>query len=778
MLLLRRLLLVVFVVCGVAVASAQSTVQYLYDDGGRLIGVIDGNGEAAKYTYDLVGNLLSIDRYSSTITSVLTFSPATGPAGTTVTVHGTGFSTTANQNAVTFNGTPSTVSAATTTQLTVTVPSGATTGYIAVTAPNGSASSTVVFIVGSASAGPSITSFAPTLTIPGTAFTVTGTNFETIPTSNVLRVNTAPGQIGSATATSIGATVPPNVATGRVSVATPKGTATSSSYLWVAPPPYAVSDISSTTALPFSTPTSVSVPAANTVGLMAFDNVEGHRASVSINGVSGGFATVYLYDPLGKLLRTVSGILVDAFLDTISLRSSGTYSLVFDPTFANPAGATLTLYDVPADVTGPITAGGTSATVTTTVPGQNGRLTFTASANQRVSLYQSGFNCFSSTTTIVAPDGTSAASSCGGTFIDVTTLSAAGTYTLLIDPKDAATGSTTETLYNVPADAVATIIPGGSAVTLTTTTPGQNGSLTFTGTAGQRVFLQGTNGMTGWVFGCDVFVKILKPDGSVLASDVCMEGSGFIDVTTLPTTGTYTVVMNPLDVATGSLTLTLYAVPTDTSGTITAGGSAVTVTTTVPGQNGSLTFSGTAGDRISLGGTNGMTGQVGFACDVNVSILNPNGSVLAAGTCMEGSGFIDVTTLGSTGTFTIKIDPAETAVGSVTLTLYSVPADASASVTVGGSAATLTTTTPGQNARATFAGTASQPVTVHLTGSGMGWVTVTLLKPDGTVLTSASAFWSDFDLSTQTLPTSGTYTIVIDPWVANIGSITVNVTNP
>jgi hypothetical protein len=203
----------------------------------------------------------------------------------------------------------------------------------------------------------------------------------------------------------------------------------------------------------------------------------------------------------------------------------------------------------------------------------------------------------------------------------------------------------------------------------------------------------------------------------------------------------------------------------------------VTVTTTTPGQNSTLTFPGTAGQRISLNGTNGMTAQVAFACDVNVSILNPNGSVLAA-TCMEGSGFIDVRTLGSTGTYTITIDPAEIAVGSVTLALYSVPADASATVTVGGASATLTTTTPGQNAQATFAGTANQQVTVHLTGSGMGWVTVKLLKPDGTFLTSTSAFWSNFDLSTQILPATGTYTIVIDPDGPNIGSITVNVTSP
>jgi hypothetical protein len=173
-----------------------------------------------------------------------------------------------------------------------------------------------------------------------------------------------------------------------------------------------------------------------------------------------------------------------------------------------------------------------------------------------------------------------------------------------------------------------------------------------------------------------------------------------------------------------------------------------------------------------------MSGQIAFVCDVNVSILNPNGSTLASPSCMEGSGFIDAVTLGATGTFTIKVDPTDVAFGSLTLTLYQVPADQTGTVTVGGSSLTVTTNTPGQNGSVTFSGTSSQQVTVHLTSNGMGSVTVKLLKQDGTQLTSTTSSAANFNLSTQTLPTTGTYTIVIDPGGTNTGSITVNVTNP
>ena len=44
-----------------ALASADQA-RYIYDDLGRLVQVIDGQGNVATYNYDAVGNLLSITR--------------------------------------------------------------------------------------------------------------------------------------------------------------------------------------------------------------------------------------------------------------------------------------------------------------------------------------------------------------------------------------------------------------------------------------------------------------------------------------------------------------------------------------------------------------------------------------------------------------------------------------------------------------------------------------------------------------------------------------------
>ena len=64
--------------------QAQGGVIYVYDELGRLVGVVDPAGDTAVYTYDAVGNLLSISRYPSSQVSIIQFTPKTGPVGTTV----------------------------------------------------------------------------------------------------------------------------------------------------------------------------------------------------------------------------------------------------------------------------------------------------------------------------------------------------------------------------------------------------------------------------------------------------------------------------------------------------------------------------------------------------------------------------------------------------------------------------------------------------------------------------------------------------------------------
>ena len=88
-----------------------------------------------------------------------------------------------------------------------------------------------------------------------------------------------------------------------------------------------------------------------------------------------------------------------------------------------------------------------------------------------------------------------------------------------------------------------------------------------------------------------------------------------------------------------------------------------------------------------------------------MSLRRPDGTIQASASTGFLAGFIDTQVLASTDTYTIKFDPSGTNVGSTTITLFDVPADATGTVTVGGSAQTLTLGTPGQNGSVTFSGT-------------------------------------------------------------------------
>jgi uncharacterized repeat protein (TIGR03803 family) len=76
--------------------------------------------------------------------TISSFSPTSGPVGTTVIITGTGFSQTSK---VTFNGKVATFPAPTDTQINATVPTGATTGKIAITTKGGTVGTTTNFTV-------------------------------------------------------------------------------------------------------------------------------------------------------------------------------------------------------------------------------------------------------------------------------------------------------------------------------------------------------------------------------------------------------------------------------------------------------------------------------------------------------------------------------------------------------------------------------------------------------------------------------------------------------
>ena len=76
----------------VATQAIADQAQYIYDDLGRLSQVIDRQGNDATYTYDAVGNLLSITRDTGGVgaPTITALTPNTGNAGAPVNISITG----------------------------------------------------------------------------------------------------------------------------------------------------------------------------------------------------------------------------------------------------------------------------------------------------------------------------------------------------------------------------------------------------------------------------------------------------------------------------------------------------------------------------------------------------------------------------------------------------------------------------------------------------------------------------------------------------------------
>ncbi|MBI4490136.1 MAG: IPT/TIG domain-containing protein [Deltaproteobacteria bacterium] len=413
-----------------------ATITYIYDKLGRLISVVDSAGDTVSYRYDAVGNLESISRQNSADVSIIEFSPGTGQVGTSVTISGTGFSPTASENTVTFNGAVATVTSATATQIVTSVPSGATTGPIAVTTPAGSATSSSAFTVTGSSGAPTITGFTPSIGTPGAAVTISGTNFETAPGNNKVKFNVAYTGVSSATTAAIATNVPSGTGSGRISVSTPSGKATSSADFFIPPSPYTAADVEVTGRMAIGESRTVTINTANKIGLIVFDGTAGERISLAMTAVAISSSTVAIRKPDGTSLVSTNVGTSGSVLNT-QLPANGTYTILVDPASTNTGSMTLALGApdlMPTVLTAPASAGaGQQISVSWTVENQG---TGEARPTWYDNLYFSADAvCCSGDTSLTSATNSTAVAS-GGSYTHTKTVTLpkvpAGTYYLIL----------------------------------------------------------------------------------------------------------------------------------------------------------------------------------------------------------------------------------------------------------------------------------------------------------------------------------------------------------
>jgi len=176
------------------------------------------------------GNASPDEDNSTSVHNIISFSPTSGQEGEEVTITGTNFNSIINENTVKFNDVSATISSVTSTQIITSVPVGATTGNIAVVIDDETVTSASAFTVDIETVPvPIIANVNPTAGKAGTIVTITGNNFSTTISDNIVEFNGVQATINSASTTELEVIVPNDANTGEIKIITNALTATSTS---------------------------------------------------------------------------------------------------------------------------------------------------------------------------------------------------------------------------------------------------------------------------------------------------------------------------------------------------------------------------------------------------------------------------------------------------------------------------------------------------------------------------------------------------------------------
>lgn len=774
---------------------AQTTVQYIYDNNGRLRAVTYPDGEAAVYEYDAEGNILSIRRELNSTLSILYFSPDRGRIGDTVQIIGTGFSTNPSENTVKFNGTTAIIQSASLTQLTVSVPVGSTTGNITITNSLGTVTSTSVFSVIEV---PVILDFTPKLGKWGDAISISGDKFATLANDNSVKFNGTSATISQSTTSTITTQVPDLATSGKIAITNQAGEDESDEDFFVVPNEVTTANVFHTSRLTLNQSQNVLFNQSDKVALLVFDGVAGQSVSLKVivpTSIFGGLIlplNLSVNNPNGSSLvqpTPMSSLQRGLYLEPFTLPVTGTYTIILDKT-PYPTGlgnANIQVFNIPDDVSGNIEIDGASVDIANTVPGQNARLTFNGSAGQKINLLgevlQVGNNCNFSIlnpngSTLVAPVFGSNNSTFGNdkAFAENITLPTNGVYTIFINQSFDGVFASRVRLSSPPSDVTATITADGSDTNVTTTIPGENMEVTFNGIIGQRISLKVTSTNTNGILNYSLTIE--QPNGVRLLNNQFVNSSYFFDATTLTQNGIYKIKLNPSAEEIGTVKINLYTVPANDTESLTIGGLAGNLNIGTPGQNAVATFEGVANQKVAinfsevaLNGTGVQGGQI--------TIRSPQGTILNSFYLLNQGRLLENLTLPNDGTYTITLDPPRDEIGSTKIQIFDMNvSNIAESITVDGSPLNLDFSVPFQKAQVTFTGTVGQTLLLAFSNVNVSSSKLSILKPDGT------AFLSNLTVTPSTtsqllnnLPVSGTYTILIDPDLLHTGQMTLILTS-
>ena len=407
------------------------------------------------------------------------------------------------------------------------------------------------------------------------------------------------------------------------------------------------------------TPVTVSQDGAAGIRRVTFSVRAGQRIIVGCReDVSGLLVSYEVTDPEGARREGTTICFASTLLDTFTAPVAGTYTIAVDLSRVDSGSVSLAVHTVPDDVVVRSPLDG-SAVPLALAPGQRGQVSFSAEADQRFLVYCAESESLADPTvgyTLLDPAGQPVETlSCWEVGTTGFTVAGAGTYTLTVDPAYAAAGTVDVVLY--PETIRASAAADGTAL-VTTVHRGQRVRIDFPAGAGQHVLVAclESSGLYGTGY------ELKGPDGeylwstsacprSTVAADVTAETTGHQQLTILPT------------VYEGSATVTVRVwVTDDVAVTAPTDGTAVPLAL-LPGQQARVAFTAAAGQHVVV-----SCGQDAPA-DVYVlsRLLDPAGGDVGFGLCEVAGGTLFDTTVTSTGTYTIVLDPWYAAAPTVTV---------------------------------------------------------------------------------------------------------------
>jgi YD repeat-containing protein len=627
--------------------------SYTYDANGRLVAVTNEAGESARYVYDVMGNIVRIERIEANALKIFAVTPSHGAYEAEVVLAGQGFSSERTDNVVLFNGTPAAVRSATANQLKVTVPYGATTGPLTVSVAGRNASSDMPFVVDETGLPPSIISVSPDIATAGDTLSVTGGHLNPIPGKTSLRLGDTPLDIAASSQASLSAKLPASASSGRVTVQTPYGDAESVETVLVVPPGIDKSKIASRIVTTIDTaPVAINVPGGS-IGAVIFDSQDKAWASVQLTGVTGALP-FKVYGRNNTLIQQGTISPGQPSIHLPRLVPAGTYLLLLQPA----ASASLTVAMESAALIGP-----SVSTLMTQGVSQSRRAVFSATAGDTLA-----FNIVGATTspsgasvtyTIYQPSGTSYTSTVtpSSGLINLPALPYSGTYQVVAWPGAAARGSMQVQVLD---GVTGTLEPDESPVVYDAQAAGQNLYLGFDATAFENAELSFSGVTQEGTTATNYTVNVFGPAGNQVVGTGCSTANPSAACSLhlwYLAAGHYSVVVTPANKARIRASV---ALKRHLAGRVLTEGQPVSVSLSV-GQAERLTFTAGAGESKVL-----QIGAVATAPSgqrVRYIVYRPDAGLITPSTpsyseiSATGPGLLQLPSLPVGGTYTVIVLP-------------------------------------------------------------------------------------------------------------------------